>query len=113
MRLTELNPRWCNGSQWRDASGTIYAVGYEGCQPRHGMGMTFDCPTHRSHRLAVFFANPVDGFPPIDTSLYAPDAGKPLWQRTNDDFAVMSLSPSVDASVHGCWHGFIVNGEIS
>jgi hypothetical protein len=35
------------------------------------------------------------------------------WTRTNDDFATMSITPSIDASQSGHWHGFITNGAIS
>ena len=34
------------------------------------------------------------------------------WQRTADDFATMSITPSIDASPAGHWHGFITAGEI-
>lgn len=33
------------------------------------------------------------------------------WQRTSDDFATMSVTPSLDASAAGHWHGFITNGQ--
>ena len=28
------------------------------------------------------------------------------------NFATMTITPSIDASASGNWHGFIVNGEI-
>jgi hypothetical protein len=34
------------------------------------------------------------------------------WKRTSDDFATMSVTPSIDSSPAGHWHGFIVAGEI-
>ena len=34
------------------------------------------------------------------------------WARTSDDFSTMSVTPSIDASASGHWHGFITNGEI-
>jgi hypothetical protein len=107
MTLVELHPRWL-----ADAEG------------RRGMGISFDCPVHRDHRLAVFFVNPTDGGPPR--------ADGNRWQRHGDDFASLTLGPSIDASgsqwplkesevqialVHQphptpCWHGFIQHGEI-
>jgi len=33
------------------------------------------------------------------------------WTRTGDDFSSMSITPSIDASESGHWHGFITNGE--
>ena len=73
---------------------------------RHGMGISFECPHCRKIRLGVFFANPVDGKLPSD------DSGGKLWIRTGSTFDDLTLSPSVDASASGHWHGFIVNGEI-
>jgi len=35
-----------------------------------------------------------------------------LWSISNDDFSVMTIMPSIDASASGCWHGFIKNGEV-
>lgn len=34
------------------------------------------------------------------------------WTRNNDDFASMSITPSIDASHSGHWHGHITNGAI-
>jgi hypothetical protein len=36
-----------------------------------------------------------------------------LWHREEEDFEKISLSPSVDASASGHWHGFVTNGAIS
>lgn len=34
------------------------------------------------------------------------------WTIIGDDFETMTVSPSIDASPSGDWHGFIRNGEI-
>lgn len=34
------------------------------------------------------------------------------WTIEGDDFATLTVSPSIDASQSGNWHGFIRNGEI-
>lgn len=78
------------------------------------MGVTFDCPCPRCQALApnarknwyVPFANPIDGGEPLDRT-------KNLWQRTGETFETLTLSPSVDVSKYGCWHGHIQNGEIT
>jgi hypothetical protein len=117
MRLTELNPRWC-------------AVA-----GRNRQGVTFDCPHCRKARLCVFFANPVDGAEPLppwrddgvdgnvrDLFFEEHDLSPPgfevvppgfLWQRAGDTFETLTLSPSVDASASGHWHGFIRDGLIA
>jgi hypothetical protein len=93
VRLTELAPRW---------------LGMEG---RHGMGISFTCPhchgkAGLQQRLAIGFHNPLDGKPPYSFP------GFLLWQREGETFDDLSISPSVDASRSGHWHGFIRNGEI-
>lgn len=99
MKLTDLDPRWAC-----DADIVIGGVArhYEG---RQGMAVSFECPHCRECRLAVWFANPIDGLPPTD------DATK-LWQRTGETFETLTLTPSIDASKDGHWHGFITGGDI-
>lgn len=97
MKLTELNPRW-------------YVL-HEG-GPKSGL--TFDCPHCHARRLGVGFHHV--GIEAIrdeepDTHVGA----RPSWVITGDQdthsFENVSLTPSVDASAFGCWHGFITNGE--
>lgn len=104
MLLTELNPRWCIDTD------VIVVCGGPPVhdEDRHGMALTFDCPcclgTERSTRLAIFFANPVDGKPPSDDANH-------LWERTGTTFEDLTLSPSIDASGYKHWHGFIEGGR--
>jgi hypothetical protein len=109
MTLVELKPRW-----------------FATERGRHGQGLTFLCPHCRTVRLAVAFANPLDGYPPdalTGTSSYiirhvhytrkfdVPPGG-PYWTRTGRTFATLTLTPSVDASASGHWHGYITAGTI-
>lgn len=117
MRLTDLNPRW-------------FAL-----DGRSGQGVTFDCPCNtcalrtpaKRVRLAAAFSNPLDGRAPIPlepkilwpTLWPRPDEPEGLvtvppgvhWKREGDAFDTLSLTPSVDASKSGHWHGYITNGE--
>jgi hypothetical protein len=34
------------------------------------------------------------------------------WIFSGSDFETLSVTPSIDASKSGCWHGFITNGVI-
>lgn len=96
MKLTELNPRFYT---WYGESARI--------------GVTFDCPVHRDHRVFVPFANPLDGG--------KPEKRTHLWQRSGDTFDTLTVSPSVDYTRYDtgaprdatCWHGFIRNGEVT
>lgn len=98
MKLTDLNPRW---------------VVLEQGGPRVALG--FDCPHCRSMRLVVFFhhhgkAAAEDGY---ILAHHGADDTQHIWDlHGQDDFGSLTLSPSVDASKSGHWHGFIVSGEI-
>lgn len=99
MRLIELNPRWL--------SADVFA---------------FDCPHCRTtkllcKRVAMPFkdqvklvnANPEDDWDwPID---FIPMNSQAAWTMTGQ-FESMTVTPSIDASASGHWHGYITNGEI-
>jgi hypothetical protein len=102
LKLLDLNPHWYVATE----GGSI-------------VGFTFDCPhcpEGDRHRLAV--AVHEDG-------LIDPEPGNPrcwppgyVWQMSGvasldqSGFVFLTLTPSVDASKAGHWHGFITNGEI-
>ena len=93
MRFTELNPRW-------------YVLNDGG--PR--VGFTFDCPHCRTSRLAVAVHDA--GHKII--SEQEPEVYHPgyVWQITEGtDFHDITITPSVDASKSGHWHGCIIKGE--
>jgi Family of unknown function (DUF6527) len=97
MKLIDLEPKW-------------YVL-HEG-GPR--TGLTFQCPHCRQVRLGVAF-HP-HGVAAI--AEHEPDAHQPtgpIWTIAGDQdchsFENVTLTPSVDASKFGHWHGFITNGE--
>jgi hypothetical protein len=103
VRLTELNPRWWNTGG-----------------DRSGMGVSFDCPHCRTTRIGVAFANPIDGGAPshlraIEVMPVVASAVPPgiAWQRTGETFETLTLSPSVDTSNSGHWHGWVRAGEVT
>jgi len=100
MRLVDLDPRW-----GVDRADVVIGGERRYVPDRAGMGITFWCPHCRATRLAVWFVNPVDGRPP--------HAAKHLWTRAGESFETLTLTPSIDASESGHWHGFITNGEVS
>ena len=115
MKLIELNPRWFDvPGIGTNKDGMTFVCPCAKCQPVH----------ENSRRLGIQFANPVGGEPlPLMTQkqkmvhvheLRTFDiAMNYLWQRTGETFEDMTLSPSIDASNSGHWHGHITNGAIA
>lgn len=101
MKLTELDPHWIDD-------------GWLGLPGRRGIGMWFRCPSHLekgdSDLVWIMFDNPLDGGEHYPTT---GDLVNTLWHREGDTFETITISPSIDGSKYGCWHGFIRNGEIS
>lgn len=95
MKLTDLHPK--------------FFVFEEG-GPR--VGLTFYCPHCLDARLGVVFHH--EGHQAIeDDYIHAKSpATQHIWTESGDDFEHLTLSPSVDASASGHWHGFITNGEV-
>lgn len=114
MKLTDLQPRWFD----------VPGVG------TNKDGVTFVCPCQKcranpenARRLGIQFANPIGSEPlPLMTQkekrvhLFERRtfdiAMNYLWQRTGETFEDLTLTPSVDASASGHWHGYITGGEI-
>lgn len=105
MKLTELEPKWISLHGW--ASESIFRV-----------GLTFRCPhcmigkRGETGYLGVYFANPIDPDNLLGTGMSFGKLAANLWQRTGDSFDNLTLTPSIDVSQHGHWHGYITNGEI-
>lgn len=98
MKLTDLEPRYFR-------AGTSE-------QP---VGITFDCPhCHETgQRLAIAIHMDGTGIDPDPANPQQFPADERIWTVSGgDSFENLSLSPSVDASASGHWHGFITNGEI-
>lgn len=94
MKLIDLNPRW-------------YVLHYGG--PR--VGFTFDCPHCRTQRLGVAVHD--EGHRIISEEEPSASPADHIWQIIGGhDFSDISLTPSVDASSSGHWHGCITEGEI-
>lgn len=117
MRLTELEPQWLE----RDG---------------RKVGVMFLCPHCREAWLTCFWvAMPTwgaevdapymwegqfgfirealdrQGWDEPENNVVPCKAGL-AWQWNGEGFERMSLTPSLDASASGHWHGFITDGEI-
>ena len=114
MRLLDLDPLWCS-----DFGAPAHAK----------QGVTFLCPHCRKIRLGVWFDVPIHGSPPIniekersarldcDHPEHQPELaevhfGGKHWHREGDSFENLTLTPSLDCSHFGHWHGNVVNGQI-
>jgi hypothetical protein len=98
MRLTELEPHW-------------FALEDGG----PAVGLSFECPHCRKTRLGIAFHH--DGHAAMEDlyirAHYPADDKRFIWNLNGQaDFATLTLTPSIDASAAGHWHGFITNGEI-
>jgi hypothetical protein len=109
MRLRDLDPRWLK-------QGDLV------------VGLTFLCPHCKKDRLTCFSAptpfreqvnlmhaamhsvpEDEDDWPVA----WVPSNCRAKWSLSNTtDFDTLTVSPSIDASASGNWHGFIKNGEI-
>lgn len=114
MRLTELDPRWIQPSQW-SAQSPPYFVGVSFLCPC-AKCTAAACPTcgHKpeAKRLAVMF------WPHIDPQNAVGQFGfvftdKGEHRRTGDTFDTLTLTPSVGFDSTGHFHGHIANGEVS
>lgn len=103
MKLTDLSPRWkADGSD-------PHAV------------LVFKCPCCQSAWLTCKFVpmkisrqmELVEDEGRASGGNVVPSRQDFAWSRTGDDLATISVTPSVDASASGHWHGFITNGQVT
>lgn len=96
MKLTDLDPRWFS---------------FEPNGPH--VGLTLLCPCCKNTRIGIAFHH--KGHEAIDDvyiKAHAHGRTDFIWTILSDeDFDTLSLTPSIDASGIGHWHGFITNGE--
>ena len=104
MRLLDLDPRWLMKDDKR-------------------IGFTFNGPLARGFRQSCFVFSPPtrDQWRIFEENLGDENEVQgctPGTQWTiaggieSADFATLSVSPSIDGSAGGEWHGFITNGQI-
>ena len=101
MKLTDLEPRWIN--------------------PERSV-FIFRCPARPNDawlsckRVAMRIRDQMDMFREAvkddAVKVVVPMEPDYCWAISGDDFSTMTVSPSIDASKAGHWHGHITNGEI-
>ena len=98
MKLIDLDPKWLSPDVFIFRSPT-------------GNGDLLTCkrvPMSRKEQYALIYEkNPqYKGIPVVMTR------DETAWNFSGHDFSTLTVTPSIDASKSGNWHGFIVNGEI-
>lgn len=103
MKLIDLSPRFVRYVPYKHDAGRHYEEEIE-TTIANAQGISFDEPT-KGCRLVIPFRN--RGVPP-DVN------GGQQWDVVSGTaFADLTLSPSIDVSKYGLWHGFITNGEVT
>jgi uncharacterized protein DUF6527 len=86
------------------------------------VGMTFRCPhcppgeRGETTYLGIWFSDPVEraDHPHVDWPTYMLQHPEhKYWRCDGAEFATMTVTPSIDASRVGHWHGFITNGQVT
>lgn len=118
MRLTDLDPRWLVKDGRR--AGVLFITPQDNRERKDGSGQpwrqvcTFEPMTFREQVAAVHAAcTDLAGEHPFGKFQTARDgyawsvAGGPEAAA----FETLTITPSIDGSAAGLWHGFITNGE--
>jgi hypothetical protein len=100
MKLTDLDPKWL-------------------CVNGHRIGFTFVSPTNPKWRQSCFAVSGIsideqlDLFGDYNTQGCNSECAWTIEGGINNaDFDSITVTPSLDGSAGGLWHGLITNGEI-
>ncbi len=100
MKLTELEPRWLNEN--------VFAFRCPHCRNTWLTCKNVAFGNKEQRELAIAAGLEPTG-PRYGAVLTMPAVA---WQWDVADFTTMSITPSIDASKSGHWHGFVTKGEI-
>lgn len=95
MRLVDLQPEWITPDMFIFKSPT-------------GHGDWLTCK-----RIPLSFKEQYDLiYPRFKGKIVVQTKEEMAWNFTGNDFTTLTVTPSIDASASGNWHGFITQGEI-
>jgi len=107
MKLTDLNPRW-------------FSVGRDN---KNIAGISFLCPCCKKIRFGVRVNHSEPHIIQVERDPEITHISSQVWKISGDNpsfnglnhggFENVSLTPSIDGSKSGHWHGFITNGEVT
>lgn len=101
MRLLELEPRWIHDNVFVFKCPHCVADGWK---RQHWLSCK-NVAMSTSEQIKLF-----EGA--MDHAVVVPMRQDCCWNISGKDFATMSITPSIDASPSGDWHGNITDGEI-
>lgn len=112
MRLLDLDPRWLVKDGKR--------VGFIFLSPKSSPGAvhwrqtcSFEPTPFRDQCKLVWAAMADQAGEDHEFDSWQPCRRDFAWSHQGDlDFAALTVTPSLDGSAGGLWHGFITNGEI-
>ena len=100
MRLVDLEPRWLFHDK-------LFLFKCPHCQERW-----LTCKNFATTNQEEVFSLLHLGLGEFWNEVVVPPGALSVWHWTTDSFETMSVSPSIDASASGHWHGHIYGGEI-
>lgn len=100
MRLSELEPFWVHDN--------VFVFRCPHCRGTWLSCKNIAMPT--GDQIDLFRAAGLD--PTGPKHAVVPMKADVAWLISGKDFETMTVTPSLDASAAGHWHGFITNGEI-
>lgn len=104
MKLVDLEPRWLSPDLFIFRCPHCKAAGNP-----DGKGVWLSCkrvPLKTSEQCDLFDAA-------VGDAVVVPCRQESSWAVSGQDFATMSVTPSLDASASGHWHGHITKGKIA
>lgn len=109
MRLTELSPRWLTPNVFIFRCPHCVLRGGDGKYDQYWLSVK-NIPMSTDDQIKLFEQNK-DLQDIKGAFIVVPDKEECCWNISGQDFNTMSVTPSLDASASGHWHGFITNGE--
>ena len=103
MKLTDLEPKW--------VSPDVFTFLCPHCRTEHLLCKKIALSFKEQAKLINGYLNRTPEEEDDWPINFVPMKDSACWSVTGD-FDVMTVTPSIDASASGHWHGFITNGEI-
>ncbi len=111
MKLTDLKPRWLAANVFIFRCPHCVARGGDGKYDQYWLSVKNVSPLS-IHEQVILFEQHKDLIDGKGAFIVVPCKEDVSWSISGTDFETMSVTPSLDASAAGHWHGFITNGQV-